>query len=253
MNDARRIDALRLLLRRLTLRSHLGNDEKQAVLDLPAEALAVKAQVDFVQAGERLDASCLVEEGLVARFEQLEDGRRQIISLHVPGDLVDLHSLLLPRAPAALQAVSAARIVRIPHAALRAAIARWPDLGTALWRDTVVDGTMVAQSAVRLGRRDAYARVAHLLCEMTVRYDEIGALKGSTFQFPITQEQLADAVGLTSVHVNRTLRSLREHRLVIVGSSRVQILDWPGLQQAAGFDPAYLCVPRTVQPAGLVA
>lgn len=248
-----RATPLHLLLRRLSLRSHLNDDETRTVLALPADVTPIRAHADFVQGGARMDYSCLIVDGLVARFEQLEDGRRQIFGLHIPGDLVDLSSFLLGRAPAGLHAICRVSVVRIPHSALRAAIARFPALGEALWRDSVADATITAQGLVRLGRRDAYGRMAHLLCEMAVRYGHIGALEKTSYRFPITQEQLSDTLGLTSVHVNRTLRSLREDRLVVFASNRVDILDWPALRAAAAFDPEYLCAPKEMFPAALAA
>ena len=250
MDQIRRISALRALLLRLSAHSSLSADEEGEILALPATTSLLKAHTDFVRAGEKLDHSCLVEEGLVARFDQLDDGRRQIISLHIPGDLVDLQSLLLPSAPNPLQAICPSSVVNIPHTALLKAIARRPNLGMALWRDTALDAATMTQAVVRVGRRDAYARLAHLICEMAVRYRRVGRLEGLSFKFPIRQEQLGDAVGLTSVHVNRMLRALRENGLVTLASSRFTILDWEGLQQAAGFDPVYLAVPPAGQAIG---
>lgn len=253
MNDRRREPALRLLLKRLLLRSTLGREEAGALLGLPGEVVSVRPHIDFVASGEQVEHSCLIADGLAARFEQLEDGRRQIIGLHLPGDLVDLYSLLLPKASVPLQTLCTSTIVKIPHLELRRAVQKWPNLGMALWRDSLIDGNFVAQAVVRLGRRDAFARVAHLLCEMALRYQALGAVELSAFRFPVTQEQLADTVGLTSVHVNRTLKTLREKGLVVIASGQVRILDWPGLQRAAAFDPDYLCLPGSQPPAGLVA
>ena len=239
MDDARQT-ALRLLLSRLSAHSEICAEQRDAILALPATMMAVRAYLDFVRAGERLEYSCLILDGLVARYEQFDDGRRQTYSLHIPGDFVDLNSLLLPGAPTALQAVCASRIAKVPHRAIREAIERTPGLSAIFWRDTVVEAAMLGQSLARIGRRDAYARTAHLLCEMSVRYGRVDQFDRIAFRFPITQEHLGDVLGLTSVHVNRTLKALREDELVEIGSGRVKILDQAALRRAAEFDPSYL-------------
>ena len=236
-------DALRLFLGKVCARSDLGAEEREAVLGLPAVPRRVEAHRDIVRLGEQVDQACLVAEGLVARFVQLEDGQRQLISFHIPGDMADLHSLILPAAPAPLVALAPTTLFQIPHSALRDLTFRYPAVADAFWRECVVDGNIVAQWLVSVGRRDARARLAHLICEMAVRSSQIGRLVHGAFPLPITQEQIADALGLTPVHVNRTLRALREEGLVKASRGEFAILDWGGLVFAAGFDPAYLQLP----------
>jgi CRP-like cAMP-binding protein len=237
--------ALKLFLRRLEARSQISAPEREAVLALGGQPQKVAAHRDFVRLGEDLQESCLIADGLVARFSQLEDGSRQIVSLHVPGDMVDLYSLMLPKAPSPLQALTNATIIKVPHQALRALAFEHHGLSAAFWRDCVVDGAIVAQWLVNVGRRNARGRIAHLLCEMAVRYAQIGTLANGSFPFPITQEQLADTLGLTSVHVNRSIKTLREDELIRMTRANVTILDWAGLASVAEFDPTYLHLPFT--------
>jgi CRP-like cAMP-binding protein len=240
---------LEAFLARLTSRSLLTKEEQQAVLDLPCHAAQVRSNADFVHLEQRVDHACLVVAGFVGRFGEERDGKRQIITMHIPGDMCDLHSVVLPLATSALQALSTATIIRVPHHAIRAAAANYPALAEAFWRDCVVDAAILARWVVNLGRRDSKQRIAHLLCEMGVRI--AGARTGArdvVFDFPVTQAQLADATGLTAVHVNRTLQALRAHGL-IQSSARtvIRVPDWDALASAADFDPNYLSVDMTPQ------
>jgi len=231
---------LQRFLERLINRSVLTDEEQQAILALPAHAVQVQANRDFVGLRESVDHASLIVAGLVGRFDQNSEGSRQITAIHIPGDMVNLHSVVQPRATSALQALSVATILRIPHAAIRAATARHPALAEALWRDCMVDAAILSQWIVNIGRRDAKTRIAHLLCEMSMRLR--GGEGGGTFSFPfeVTQSQLADATGLTSVHVNRVLKALRREGLADVRRREVEILRWDALVVAGDFDANYL-------------
>lgn len=239
MRYADRLD-LQRFVNRLLSRSLLTSDEQDAILDLPCHFATVKANRDFVGLREYVDHVSLIVDGIVGRFDQNRDGLRQITALHLPGDMANLHSVVQPRATSALQALSVATILRIPHDALRAATARRPALAEALWRDSMVDASILAQWVVNVGRRDARARIAHLLCEVATRLGAPNGQNGFRFAFAVTQFQIADATGLTSVHVNRILRSLRESGLADVRNREVRVLDWRGLIDAGDFDRNYL-------------
>jgi CRP-like cAMP-binding protein len=227
-------------LDRLTSRSVLSCEEQQAILNLPCRTEHVQSNRDFVQLGERVDHACLVAAGLVGRFGQNSEGKRQITAIHIPGDMADLHSVVQPTGTSALQALSIATILRIPHAAIRAVAARYPALAEALWRDCIVDSAILSEWVVNVGRRDAMVRVAHLLCEMAIRLRAAPSEGEVLFPFAVTQAQLADATGLTSVHVNRTLQSLRRKGLAEVGSRAVRIPNWDALVAVGEFDAGYL-------------
>lgn len=235
--------ALKLFLKRLEFRSVITDAERAALLDLSGTPQHVEAHRDFVRLGEEVHHSCLVTQGMVARFAQLDDGSRQAIGFHIPGDMVDLYSLMLPRAPSPLQAMTRCSILKIPHASLRDLACSSPNLACAFWRDCVADGQLIAQWLVNVGRKNARARVAHLICEMAVRFDQIGMARNGVFPLALTQEQIADAVGLTSVHVNRSLRALREEGLVNLSRREAIVLNWHRLSALAEFDPAYLHLP----------
>src|SRR5690348_5711583 len=174
---------LPLFLDRLTSRSVLTDEEQQAVLNLPGHAEQVQSNRDFVPLGTRLDHACLIVAGIVGRFDQNGEGTRQITAMHVPGDMCDLHSVVQPMPTSALQALSVATILRVPHAAIRATAARYPAVAEAFWRDCMVDAAILSEWVVNVGRRDAKARIAHLLCEMATRLHATGG--GSDFVFDL--------------------------------------------------------------------
>lgn len=239
MRYADRLD-LQRYLDRLLSRSILTEEEQDAILDLPCHFEKVRPNEDFVGLGEDIDHACLVVEGFVGRYDQNANGARQITAIHIPGDMADLHSVVQTRTTSALQALSSTTILRVPHSAIRSAAARLPALAEAFWRDCMVDTAILSQWVVNVGRRDARARIAHLLCEIATRLKvpiDDGIIR---FHFAITQAQLADATGLTPVHVNRILKKLRDDGLAEVHKRELKIFDWPGLVAAGDFDKRYL-------------
>ena len=239
MQLANRLD-LQKFLNRLLSRSVLTDEEQDAILDLPCEFDTVKANRDFVGLHEKVDHASLVVEGLVGRFDQNRDGTRQITAIYLPGDMADLHSVVQPQATSALQALSVATILRVPHAAIREITARLPALAEALWRDCMVDAAILSQWVVNVGRRDARTRIAHLFCEIATRLRSPDEQESFRFAFAVTQVQIADATGLTSVHVNRILRSLRADGIAEVVNHEVRVLDWKRLAAAGEFNRNYL-------------
>jgi CRP-like cAMP-binding protein len=233
-------DALALWRERLTLRSDLDLEEREVIMALPGSLKVIAANRDFVRLGERVDHACLIVSGVAGRFGQASDGQRQITALHIPGDMADLHSVSLPNAATALQSVGDCVIYRVPHAAIRALARGYPALADAFWRDCVVDAAILSQWALVLGRMSAEARVAHILTELSYRFVVGGCGDGLEFDWPLTQLQLADATGLTSVHVNRMLRSLREAGAAEIKERRVKVLSWKRLCTIAEFNPEYL-------------
>lgn len=231
---------LQRFLHRLTIRSVLSEQEKQVILDLPGKSQHVQANRDFVCLGQRTEYACLIVAGLVGRFGQNSDGKRQITAIHIPGDMPDLHSVVLPNATSAFQALSVATIIQVPHSALRSATNAHPALAEAFWRHCMVDAAILAQWVVNVGRRNAKTRLSHLLCEMGTRLNADCATGESFFSFAVTQDQLADATGLTAVHVNRTLQTLRRERLADVSGRTVRVPNWAALAAAGEFEPGYL-------------
>lgn len=234
--------AFELWIRRITMRSDLSASDIALLRSLPYEEHEVRTNHDFVRMGELVTHACLVSEGVVGRFGQTVAGHRQITALHIPGDMVDLHSVVVPRSSSALQALSHSHIVQVPHEAMKAVAAKSPALARAFWRDCVVDAMILSEWVVNIGRRQAKPRIAHLLCELAVRYALLGHARDD-FPFNPTQIHLADLSGLTTVHINRTMRSLAKDGIVSIRSRSAVVHDWSALAALGDFDPAYLHVP----------
>jgi CRP-like cAMP-binding protein len=224
---------------RLLLRSVLSSEEQDAILALPTSPAALWAKEDFVRVNEVSSYSCLITSGIVGRFNQLDSGVRQTLAFHIPGEMADLHSAVRPIGVGGLQALTETTILRIPHRAIRETAARYPAVAEALWRDCMYDAAVLMQWTMNVGRRNSKTRLAHLFCEMAIRFGKDGQ-PAAAFEFGVTQEQLADAVALTSIHVNRSLRALRESGMVTVERRRLTIKDWDRLAHYGEFDPAYL-------------
>ena len=232
--------ALEKFVAKLCRRSRLDEAQRRLLLDLPCQVIEVGTNRDFVRLREKVSHACLVASGLAGRFGQTKDGARQIAALHLPGDMADLHSVVVPEASSALQALAPSTIVRVPHSALKEAAAQHPAIAEAFWRECVVDAAVMAEAVLSLGRRNALSRMAHLLCEQICRHNLSASPILFDIPFPATQMHLGDVLGLTAVHVNRTLRSLREHGAATLAHRRIQVRDWQRLVALGDFDPHYL-------------
>jgi CRP-like cAMP-binding protein len=237
--------ALELYLKGLLGHSVLDDDDRAAIRSLPSTKLQLDATRNLSAAGDRPANVGLVVDGLIGRCRKAKDGVRQIVSLHLPGDMVNLSSLMLAEAPHPLVAMTRTTIAQIPHRALRDLAVQSSAIAAALLRDCLIDASIVTQWLFNIGRRNARIRVAHFFCEIACRAHAKGMTQGATFLLPMTQEQLGETLGLTPVHVNRTLRQLREEKLLTVSRGFVTIGDWDGLTIAGEFDSAYLHLPRS--------
>lgn len=188
---------------------------------------------------EHLEKSQLLVSGFVARQTELPNGRRQILAIHVPGDFLDLHGLLLKSLDHEVVTLSPARLAEAPHPILREMTSEHPHLARLLWFSTMVDAAIHREWIASLGRTAA-GRIAHLFCELQTRLEVVGLADSHEFALPLTQIDLADATALTPVHVNRTLRHLRESGIVDFRTGQVSIGDLNALQRIAGFNPDYL-------------
>lgn len=232
--------ALQRFLNRLLLRSDLTCEECDAVLALPGHELSTAAHRDIARPGQTFNYACLIADGIAGRFDQLASGHRQITALHIAGDMCDLHSVPVPQAGWGIESLNSTLAFRIPHDAIKELIVRYPSLALAFWRDTIVDASILAKWNSALGRRSAKARLAHLICEMGIRKEHAGLGTRNQFNLPITQAQLADVLGLTAVHLNRTFQALRRDSLLFTDGSAITIPDRDKLCEVAEFDTAYL-------------
>lgn len=228
------------LIRKLESIGSLSADEIAAICELPLDLRTFPAGADFVREGDVPSQCCLVVDGLAARYKLTGDGQRQIMSFHWPGDVPDLQCLHLRTMDHSLAAVTRTSVAFISHDSLHRLIALHPNLGALLWRDTLIDAAIFREWLVGIGRRSAYSRIAHLLCEMYLRAKAVGLTTDHSMELPITQAELGDALGLSSVHVNRSLQELRAEGLIVSRGRTLVITDPKGLEKAGDFDPAYL-------------
>jgi CRP-like cAMP-binding protein len=238
MNPSQHVDRL---IRKLETLAALSDEEKQALRGLPRTVKAFKADQDIVREGDTPAECCLVLEGMVFRYLMLDDGRRQIMGFYIPGDIPDLQSLHITTMDHSVATLVPTTVAFIPHQSLNELNARHPTIANALWRDTIVDAAMFRLWMVSLGQKSAHERLAHLLCELLVRFKAVGLAEDEhTCAFPMTQTELGDALGLTTVHVNRVIQDLRRDGLITLGRGSLCINDWERLRQRAKFNPLYL-------------
>jgi CRP-like cAMP-binding protein len=228
-----------LLVRALERRDRLTDNERDALAKAIAEVRVHPPGDTLIRAGASAEFSTLLIDGLLARVFYMSEGKRQIVAAHVPGDFVDLHSLLLKRLDHDVVALSDVRVALVPHSVLRRLTETEPHLARMLWLLTVIDAAIHREWTGRLGH-SAAVRIAHLLCELQARLNVVGLATPEGFAFDLTQADLGDMTDLTPVHVNRTLRKLREANLAVVREGYASIPDLARLRDFAGFDPTYL-------------
>jgi CRP-like cAMP-binding protein len=221
----------------------LDEQDRAALLALPHRVKSLEAHHYVVREREKAVECCLMLAGFSFRHKIVVGGARQIVAIHMKGDMVDLQNSMLGTADHSVQMLTRGEVAMIPRDAIQKLALERPRVGMAMWRDTLVDGSIFREWIANVGRRDAATRIAHVLCEFALRLKVAGLGEQTNYQLPMTQEQLADAVGLTSVHVNRTLQSLEQQDLISRTQRSVRIADWQKLADAGDFDPTYLHLP----------
>jgi CRP-like cAMP-binding protein len=228
------------LIQRLRFTEMLDDEDIVTIEALPLTIKEIPDNQHAIRDGEKADRCCLVIEGFTIRSKTTGDGKRQILSIHIPGDIPDLQSLYLQEMDHDLITLTHCTLGFIPHAELRKAIRKRPNIAEVFWRDTLIDAAMFRQWIVNVGQRQARSRMAHLILELKKRLEVVGRTNGDTFRLPMTQHELADALGLTPVHVNRTVKQLRKEGLLQIQRQVVKILDEGKLTELADFDDSYL-------------
>ena len=224
---------------RLWNSGYLSREEKQALEDTVSPAKATAPNVELLREGERAETLLILTDGWACRYTMTRDGRRQIPTLLLPGDVGNLDSLLFDRLDYGVRTISHVMIAALPRDRAVALAARYPGIARAFTWLGLIENAALSKKALSLGRRSASERLAHLLCELSVRLDAERDGK-SSFAFPMTQEQLADALGLTSVHVNRMVKHLRAEGLIETARGEMTIRDVAALRLLGGFSPRYL-------------
>lgn len=233
------------LVAKLETFAELPGDDRRALAALSRNPRELGPRRTIIREGDRPDHVHLVVEGWAARYKTLSDGRHQIIAFLIPGDFCDLHVTLLGEMDHSIATITRARIAYVPQAEMDVLTDR-PAIARAFWWATLVDEAVLRAWVVNVGRRDAFESVGHLICELYLRMRNVGLAADHSFELPLTQEEIGDALGLTPVHVNRVLQRMRADGLITFARGALNILDYGRLEAASGFNPNYLHFERQI-------
>lgn len=231
------------LIAKLETRGPLSDEDREALYDLYADCRNFGARRNLIREGDRPDHILLMIEGWAARYKLLPDGGRQITAFLIPGDFCDFHVTILGAMDHGIATLTRSRVAYVPWQRMDELIER-SSLAKAFWWATLVDEAILRSWIVNVGRRDAFEATGHLFCELYVRMKNVGLVADRRFELPLTQEEIADALGLTSVHVNRVLQRMRSEALISLRQGMLTILDYARLEEASGFDANYLHLER---------
>jgi CRP-like cAMP-binding protein len=244
------------LLRKLANFTALSEEESTAVEECCHDIREVPGREDVISQGDRTGGVKLLLEGFACRYKVLEDGRRQIVAYFVPGDLCDLRVFILKRMDHSIGALVASKVATISPENVLKLTHSYPTLTRALWWSTLVEEAIAREWIVNVGQRNALERMAHLFCELLYRFRAVGLNQGMSCTLPLTQVELAETLGLSSVHVNRTLQELRRKKLITLENGMLTIQDLDALKEISLFNPDYLHLdyssdkPRAVEREG---
>jgi len=236
--------SLMLLARKLSKHVVLDPDDRTALLDLPYMRRTLDPSTYLLREGDSPQYCSILMSGFAYRQKLTGDGARQIVSLHIPGEALDLQSLYLDTADHNIQTLTRAEVALVPREAMRELIRARPSIAQAVMIEILVEGSIGREWALNIGRRNAQTRLAHLLCEVAMRLDAQGLPTDGGYELPMTQEQLGDALGLTAVHVNRTLKTLEAKGLIVRDRRHIGIPRWTGLRDVGDFTGRYLHLGR---------
>lgn len=221
----------------------LTTEDRAAIAAVCGHPRQVPARRNIIREGDRPEHVHLILDGWAARYKILPDGARQITAFLIPGDFCDLHAALLGEMDHSITTLTPASVVYISRADLEALSER-PRIARAFWWSTLVDEAVLRAWIVNIGRRDAQQAIGHLICELYVRMRNVGLTEEHSFELPLTQEEIADALGLTPVHVNRVLQRMRTEGTISLKRGALTIHDPRALEKASGFSANYLHIDR---------
>ncbi|HEY2686739.1 MAG TPA: Crp/Fnr family transcriptional regulator [Steroidobacteraceae bacterium] len=228
------------LIKKLSNFTTLSEEERRAVLDSCNDVRTFEARQDIISQGDRTAGVKLLLEGFACRYKMLEDGRRQIVAFFVPGDLCDLRVFILKRMDHSIAALTSSKVAELAPDNVLKLLHNYPNLTRALWWSTLVEEAIAREWIVNVGQRNALERMGHLFCELLYRFRSVGMNDGLSCDLPITQVDIAETLGLSSVHVNRTLQELRRQKLIRLENGTLTIEDLPALKEISFFNPDYL-------------
>jgi CRP-like cAMP-binding protein len=228
------------LIRKLENFTALSDDDKRAIQDSTREIRQFGPREDIIREGDKPDNVHLILEGWAARYKLLPEGERPIMAFLIPGDLCDIKVTLLDQMDHSIATLSPCKVAYLPRDKLARIMEERPTLSRALWWSMLVDEAILREWLVTVGHRPANKRLAHFICEMMLRSRAVGLSHDDGFSMPLTQEELADTMGMTPVHANRMLKELRDRHLIEIGRRRMIVKDLPRLIEFADFNPNYL-------------
>ena len=235
---------LELFVRSLASRTELASGDRAAILGLSHTVRTLEPSTYLYRDGDLHDLCAVLVSGLAYQHKMTGEGARQIVAIHIPGEALNLQSLFLDEADHSVQALTRSEVALISRSAIRAVMSARPTVAHAMGVNMAVEASIAREWIMNLGRRDARARIAHFLCEFAIRLDAQGLAERKTYILPMTQEQIGDATGLTSVHVNRMLKSLGAEGLLTRKGRSVELPDWQALRDAGDFTSRYLHLPE---------
>lgn len=228
-----------VLVKKLGAFNELASEEKAALEKVSSRMQRVEARSDIIREGDPPTDVHLVTSGLACRYKLLDNGRRQIVAYLIPGDFCDLNVFILSRMDHSIAAISPVQMVWLSRDQMLNLL-RYPGISRAMWLATLVDEATLREWVTNLGQRSAEHRLAHLFCELFLRMKVVGMTDGLEFELPVTQAELGDTLGLSTVHVNRSLQSLKAADLMTFKGKRIIISDMARLKKISGFRDNYL-------------
>lgn len=233
-----------VIVRKLKEHSLLDPDDVAAVQALSFRARELEPNEDLIRQGDRPKACAIVLSGMVGRYHTLSGGKRQYLSFHLPGDMPDAQALFIERMDHSVCALGGASLVLVPHEEILNMFVRRPAVGIAVWRETLLDSAIFRDAITNNGSRSALGRTAHLFCELYYRARAAGVARPGQVRLPLHQGVLGEALGLSTVTVNRTVQALRRTGAMDFRQGMLSVLDWKRLVEIGEFDPAYLSLKR---------
>jgi CRP-like cAMP-binding protein len=235
------------LIGKLEQHGPLTDEERGVVRQITTRTVIYAPRQDIVPEGATLNHSSLILDGFAFRYNHSLEGRRQITAFHVAGDFADLHSFLLKKIDNGVAALTSCTVAQVAHSDLKEVTKEFPYLTRVLWLTTLIDGAVHRAWLTTLGRMEARERLAHFFCEIRDRLEPIGRVNDDTFDLPITQEELGDAFGMSTVHVNRVLQDLRAEGLITSRNRTMTIHDLGRLRQIGQYSPGYLHIDQRLE------